>query len=178
MEMCLYRFDVLLRPCCHVLICCVVTYFHSTKHFLSFFYLLGERTNTQYFQYFSCSSFLTQIAMNLQEAVEKGDLERVRLLLGQGIDKDEADSNTWTALFNAAWAGHLPIVQYLVEQGAEMDKATNSGTTPLIMASALGHLDVVRYLWSKGQTGTRPILSTSLHSTVLLWKVIWRSQYC
>ena len=40
--------------------------------------------------------------MNLQSAADTGDLERVQLLLGQGVDIDEADSHGYTALLNAA----------------------------------------------------------------------------
>ena len=78
---------------------------------------------------------LSLLEMDLKDAAHKGDLERVKFLLGQEIDKDEADSDGWTALWNAASKGHLPIVQYLVEQGADMEKASNLGTTPLNIAS-------------------------------------------
>ena len=104
--------------------------------------------------------------MNLQRAADLGDLERVQLLLGQGVDKDEAGHDGYTALFNAAYAGHLAIVQCLVEQGADKDKVSNHGTTPLHTASIQGHLEV------KGQTGTKPITSAVLPFTMLLAKVI------
>ena len=93
---------------------------------------------------------LSLLEMNLEDAVHKGDLKRVKFLLGQGVDKDEADHNGWTALWNAAWNGHLAIVQYLVEQGADMEKVSNAGYTPLNIASFWGHLDVVRYLLEQG----------------------------
>ena len=89
--------------------------------------------------------------MNLQVAAKKGDLERVKLLLGQVVDKNKADSTYgYTALFSAARYGHLAIVQCLVERGADMEKASNLGTTPLNIASTCGKLDVVRYLLEQG----------------------------
>ena len=88
--------------------------------------------------------------MNLQDAAEKGNLKRVQLLLGQGVDKDEADDGGYTALWNAAYNGHLAIAQCLVEQGADKDKANNYGTTPLNIASNKGHLELVRYLLEQG----------------------------
>ena len=89
--------------------------------------------------------------MNLQDAAEYGDLDCVQLFLRQGIDKDEADDDGYTALWNAAYAGHLAIVQCLVEQGADIDKAASGGITPLsIAASDVGHVEVVRYLLEQG----------------------------
>ena len=90
------------------------------------------------------------VKMNLQDAAEEGDLECVQLLLGQGVDKDEADDGGYTALWNAAYNGHLAIAQCLVEQGADKDKANNYGTTPLNIASNKGHLELVRYLLEQG----------------------------
>ena len=110
--------------------------------------------------------FMNCVKMNLKDAAESGDLERVQLLLGQGVDKDEADGGGFTALWNAAYKGHLAIVQHLVEQGTDKDKVSNHGTTPLHTASIQGHLEV------KGQTGTKPITSAVLPFTMLLAKVI------
>ena len=47
----------------------------------------------------------------MQRAAEVGDLERVQLLLGQGVNKDEADDDGFTAIYHAAREGHLAIVQ-------------------------------------------------------------------
>ena len=41
--------------------------------------------------------------MIMHDAAENGDLKRVQLLLGQGVDKDMANTNGRTALFNAAF---------------------------------------------------------------------------
>ena len=88
--------------------------------------------------------------MDLPYAAEHGDLERVQLLLGQGVDKDKPNLNGYTALWNASQKGYLPIVQCLVEQGADKDKASYSGITSLNIASYKGHLDVVRHLLEQG----------------------------
>ena len=85
----------------------------------------------------------------MHEAAVSGDLERVQILLGQGIDKNEAN-HQGPALIVAAMGGHLPIVQYLVEQGADMEKTDLHGDTPLITASDHGHLDMVRFLLEQG----------------------------
>ena len=88
--------------------------------------------------------------MDLIKAVQINNLERVRLLVEQGADKDKGINNGETPLFVAAREGHFGVAQYLVEQGAELDKATNYGSTPLIIASIRGHLELVRYLLEQG----------------------------
>ena len=91
--------------------------------------------------------------MNLFEASQVGNLERVKLLLGQQtIDKDGTDRSGYTAMWRAAQKGHLAIVQVLVEQGADMDKMhlLDTVTTPLSTASFNGHLNVVQYLLEQG----------------------------
>ena len=73
--------------------------------------------------------------MDLHDAAYEGDLDRVQLLLGQGVDKDEVNSSGYTALFWASWKGNLAVVQCLVDQGADKDKASWYGSTPLDTAS-------------------------------------------
>ena len=82
--------------------------------------------------------------MNLRTAAETGDLERVQLLLGQGVDKDEVDCDGYTALFHASFQGYFAIVQALVEQGADKEKASVGGITPLNVATMADRSEVVR----------------------------------
>ena len=88
--------------------------------------------------------------MSLIDAVRTNNLERVKMLVDQGADKDKGDSLGWIPLWWASWKGHIEVAQYLVEQGATLDKANNGGTTPLIAAVAGGHLEVCRYLLEQG----------------------------
>ena len=53
--------------------------------------------------------------MELLIAAKTGDLDRVQILLSQGIDKNTADSNGETALLKAAANGHLLVVQCLAD---------------------------------------------------------------
>ena len=89
--------------------------------------------------------------MNLHDAADKGNLDRVKTLVEEGFNKDNYDSEGWTPLWLASFNNHLEVVQYLVEQGASLDKdsyATHS--TPLCTATHHGHLAIVRYLLEKG----------------------------
>ena len=104
--------------------------------------------------------------MDLYWAAEAGDLERVQILVEQGVNKEKTvgvyDN---TPLYIASCEPHLRVVQYLVEQGADMEKHNSSGWTPLIVAACYGHLEVVRYLLEQGANREKAdnIRWTSLH---------------
>ena len=114
--------------------------------------------------------------MDLIKAVSANDLERVRLLVEQGADKDQgggdgctsggrlvaatfskkgesldkANKYGWTPLIIAAAKGHLELTRYLLEQGADRDKATSYGYTPLHKAAYEGRLEIAMLLMSYG----------------------------
>ena len=113
------------------------------------FYRLGENNNGELI---SAVVFLFHAWMSdLYDAAKSGDLERVTVLVEQGIDKNRVGGPfIETALCVAAKNNHFAVVQYLVEQGADVDKVDRNDNTPLILSSAYGHLDVVRYLLEQG----------------------------
>ena len=88
--------------------------------------------------------------MELHDAILNANLERVRLLVEQGADKDMGDSYGQTPLYYASNEGRLDVVLYLVEQGASLDKVDKHGWTPLFGAIYGGHLEVARYLLEQG----------------------------
>ena len=88
--------------------------------------------------------------MNFHSAVMDGNLDRVRLLVEQGADKEMGDVNDSTPLLLASCHGHLDMVQYLVEKGVKIDKPNDIGHTPLMAAAWRGHLEVTRYLLEQG----------------------------
>ena len=102
----------------------------------------------------------------LYDAAKNGNLDRVKLLVEQGMDKNQVGGH-WEApaLLIAASKGHLSVVQYLVEQGADMEKGDSDDCTPLITASAYGRLDVARYLLEQGADRDKACTNgeTSLH---------------
>ena len=91
--------------------------------------------------------------MELYTAADNGDLERVQMLVEQGVNIDMTDTTTkrnYTPLFVASRNGHLEVVRYLLEQGANRDKTANNGWTSLHNAAIRGHLDIVKLLMDYG----------------------------
>ena len=90
--------------------------------------------------------------MDLYLASEAGDLERVQILVEQGVDKEKIGGVYYghTPLYMASSQGHLSVVRYLVEQGADLENPDREGWTPLIVACINGKLEVVRYLLEQG----------------------------
>ena len=95
--------------------------------------------------YFTICTY--SVMNNLHKAANAGNLERVKLLVEQGADKDKGNSIGDTPLFRASCNGHLDVVQYLVEQGASLNKSNVHGYTPLIGTSCP---EVARYLLEQG----------------------------
>lgn len=90
-----------------------------------------------------CISFLEiAIAGPLHNAIEKGDINKVKELITKGADVNEKDLDTPLEL--ASYYGHADIVRLLVSNGA------NLNTSPLLLASKKGHKDIVEFLISKG----------------------------
>jgi len=64
-------------------------------------------------------------------AAGRGDLPAVVQMLDQGVDINEKDPNSMTALGMAAHGGHIEIVQVLLEGGADIDIKDVNGWTAL-----------------------------------------------
>ena len=95
------------------------------------------------------TSLLAEMASSaLPNAAWDGDLQKVRLLLNQGVDVDATDNGD-TALMIASNLGHLKIVQLLLKKNAKLDIKNKRGDTALTCASAEGHLEVVKALLNK-----------------------------
>ena len=85
----------------------------------------------------------------LIKACEDRDLEKVKSLIGKGLDID-LEYKFWTPLTKASEKGHSDIVEYLVENGAKINEENSYGWTALMCASMNGRLDIVEYLVENG----------------------------
>ncbi|KAL2079889.1 hypothetical protein ACEWY4_023682 [Coilia grayii] len=88
----------------------------------------------------------------LYPAAKQGDVQRVLLMLMEGIDPAyQADSQSRRcALHAAAQRGFLDVCYLLVEAGAKVDAQDKTLRTPLLEAITNSHLDIVRYLIQSG----------------------------
>jgi len=97
----------------------------------------------------------------------RGDTERVRVLLSQGADANEAQGDGMTALHWAAEIGDPAMAGMLIEAGADLEAITRiGGYTPLLLASRQGRATVVESLLAAGgdvHTTTAMGGTTSLH---------------
>ncbi len=99
---------------------------------------------------------------NLLQAIEAGDVARVRVLLAGGADCNARDAEGATALMLAAHAGKLDVVRALVEAGADVRATDERGWTALAKSVYnpdldRGFADVAEFLIQAGADVEAPI---------------------
>lgn len=94
----------------------------------------------------------TATASKLCECAEKGQLERLDLMLQCKCDINATDYDARTVLHVAASCGHCHIVQHLVGRGVRCDVRDRWGGTPLDDAVRGGYTHIVNFL--KQRLGT------------------------
>ena len=84
-------------------------------------------------------------------AIERGDIEAVRLLRAAGASANVSDRTlAETALRRAADTGNLERMRALLAQGVDPNAADQYGERPLLLAAQKGRTDVVRLLIEHG----------------------------
>jgi ankyrin repeat protein len=87
----------------------------------------------------------------LAAAAQQGNIERVRSLLVQAADVNDAQGDGMTALHWAVYNGDLDMARLLLEAGARRDAATRlEGVTSMQLASTAGRPDLVALLLQAG----------------------------
>jgi ankyrin repeat protein len=96
------------------------------------------------------AAIIAQTGDDLIRAVTYQDFEKVKELVGAGVDvnyKEERYGNT--ALAMACQYNLVDIAKYLMDHGAEINLRTNTGHTP-VMAAASGSEELFNLLLEKG----------------------------
>jgi len=105
----------------------------------------------------------------LDEAVLRGDIETVRMLITAGADVDARGVAGATPLDDAALKGHTEISRILLDHGARVDSRNAWGATPLHDADLGGHTSVAKLLIDRGadvnaresESGSTPLYSAA-----------------
>ncbi|KAJ7158501.1 hypothetical protein C8R46DRAFT_235700 [Mycena filopes] len=77
------------------------------------------------------------------QAASDGDLDRVRRLVGMGMDVNAVDRWGWSALSMCGYGGHMEIARLLLDHGAKIDNVDVDGDTPLSLAAQRGHANLL-----------------------------------
>lgn len=83
-------------------------------------------------------------------AVERGDLNKVKSWLDEGLDPEFQSAPLGSGLMIAAWNGNIEMMALFVERGANARRANRNGEQPLQLAAWNGHLDAVKWLLAHG----------------------------
>lgn len=85
-----------------------------------------------------------------EQAVHRGDVDRLKRLIREGADINRRDRYGQTALMIAAKNGRSCLVRFLVNLGAELNHTAKYTLTALMLAVLNGHVDIVRILVRAG----------------------------
>jgi hypothetical protein len=85
----------------------------------------------------------------LQNAIQDGDIARMKEVLAQGVDPNYEDDFGRSFLWFAINRGNLAAVQALVEAGANVTTANNYNGTLLQVAARKGSVEIASYLLDK-----------------------------
>ncbi|KAJ7745703.1 hypothetical protein B0H16DRAFT_1321530 [Mycena metata] len=77
------------------------------------------------------------------QAASDGDLDRVKRLIGMGMDVNVVDRWGWSALSMCGYGGHMEIARLLLDHGAKIDNVDVDGDTPISLAAQRGHANVL-----------------------------------
>jgi hypothetical protein len=114
---------------------------------------------------------MTTLGKQLCNAAEQGKIDRIKLLLDQGvyIESRSGCYGDRTPLLLSSGSGHRSVVILLLDRGANINAEDDFGLTPAIRASHEGHLDILQLLVSRG---------ADIHHTPFVGSSIFMAAIC
>ncbi len=106
---------------------------------------------------------------DLLDAAFKGEIEKVNLLLHQGVNPDARASDGGTPLMYVALKGNTDVVKALIEKGAKVNARNSDRCTALMEAASNGYVDVIKILL---KAGANPNAIAKDGTTALKWAKI------
>jgi len=97
------------------------------------------------------------------EAVQNGNVRKVRTALKQKTDPNYCDPRGISVLHWAVQEDHLPIVKLLIQYGANANLISDDGITQLSNATGAGNLAMVQTLV---ELGAQVTIGTPLHTSI------------
>ena len=85
-----------------------------------------------------------------EDAISKGDIAIVGLLLDQGADINSGDAHGKTAIMRASAVAQTQLVRLLADYGAELDATAKFHLSAFMLAVVNGHTDIVQTLVEAG----------------------------
>jgi uncharacterized protein len=84
------------------------------------------------------------------KVIKKGDVQRVRHELANGLNPNLRNQYSWTLLMLTALEGNTSIGRLLIEKGADLDSRNKFGDTALSLAANSGHPSFIKLLLQSG----------------------------
>jgi ankyrin repeat protein len=89
-------------------------------------------------------------ARSLLQASERGDLDRVRRILGAGVSVDTRDRAGRTPLLLATIRSHNDVARALIDAGADVNAQDDRRDSSFLYAGAEGRLDILKMTVAAG----------------------------
>ncbi len=83
-------------------------------------------------------------------AVERGDAQKIKAWLDEGLDPDFQTTQLGSGMMIAAWYGNIEMMKLFLERGANPRRANRNGEQALQLAAWNGHMEAVKWLLDNG----------------------------
>jgi hypothetical protein len=105
----------------------------------------------------------------LEDAIFEGNLEKVKRLVAEGTDGNEADAHGFTALPHAALYGLIPIMDWLLnEGGSSLTEKDINGASASLLCAFMGCYPAMQYLLEEQEAS----ISESDNNGDTVWNII------